>query len=136
MLGQGSALAEAFPTFLAAIGFLTCVDSLVSKEVRALFETLPTVTTFIRSFFTELPLGLQKVGMMETVSTVRLVRFQHVPRHHVETLLALVPVFLTVCGPLCFWDVLTQNKVGASGTVLQVIIFRVFPFYGTVLVDI
>lgn len=60
MFNQGSTLTEAFPAFLAFIGFLPSVDSLVFKEVRTLFETLLTVTTFIRSFFTDLPLGLKE----------------------------------------------------------------------------
>jgi hypothetical protein len=47
---QGSPLAEAFPTFLASIGFLTYVDVLVFEEVRALSETLAT-PLFIRLFF-------------------------------------------------------------------------------------
>lgn len=60
VLNEGSALTKAFPTVLALIGLLTCVDSLVFEEVRALSEALLTAITFVRFVFLELPLGLKK----------------------------------------------------------------------------
>lgn len=78
VFNQGGTLTKALPAFLAFVGFLSRVDSLVFKKVRTLFETLLTVITSIRSFFTELLPGLRKtcpVGMFLTVK--RVVSFHH-----------------------------------------------------------
>lgn len=112
MFNQGSTLAEALPTFLAFIGFLPSVDSLVFKEIRTLFETLLTVITFIRSFFSELLQGLKEAWTMEIFLVVsRSVRFHYWKFHWIQTLFALAATFININGPLYCEVMLTKNKV-------------------------
>lgn len=111
MFNQGSTLTEALPTFLAFIGFLPSVDSLVFKEIRTLFETLLTVITFIRSFFSELPQGLTEAWTMEIFLVSRSVRFHYWKFHWIQTLFALAATFVNINGPLYCQVMLTENKV-------------------------
>ena len=62
MFNEGCALTEAFPTFLAFVGLLPGVDSLVFGEVGTPFKALRTLFTRVGSLSLVCPLMSKMVG--------------------------------------------------------------------------